>query len=101
MSEATTGFTIASLRTGSSLTYAVFAVVTLVFCLYVVLISGPATRAAGQEKLAQTIADETRSFCEKFGMREGSTEFLHCSRELATIRERQLERDRAADQGVL
>jgi hypothetical protein len=101
MSEAGTGSFATAMRTGSSFTYAVFAAVTLVFCLYVVLVSGPATRAAEQEKLAQTISGETRAFCEKFGMREGSREFLDCSLELATIRERQIERDRAADQGFL
>jgi len=74
----------------------------LVACgLHAIFISGPATRAAAQAELAQTIADEDLRFCEKFGMRRGSAEFDACSRELASIRQRQVERDNAAAQGIL
>ena len=34
-------------------------------------------------------------------MRAGSTEFLKCSDELAAIRQKQTERDRAVEQGIL
>jgi hypothetical protein len=99
MSEARISSPIASLRTGNLLAFLVAAMVA--YGLYVVFVSGPAMRALGQEKLAQTLADETKAFCEKFGMRAGTSEFLDCSRELGAVRERQIERDRAADQGIL
>jgi len=101
MSEAGARSFITALRTGPSFTYAVLAAVTVAFGLYAVFVSAPATRAVAQEKLAQTIADETSAFCEKFGMRAGTREFLDCSAELAIIRQRQIERDRAAEQGIL
>jgi hypothetical protein len=69
--------------------------------LYAIFVSGPSMRANAQARLTQTIADETKGFCEKFGIRAGTAEFLDCSRELATVRERQTARDRAADQGIL
>jgi hypothetical protein len=58
-------------------------------------------RTVARERLSQAIADETKGFCEKFGMRAGTAEFLRCSDELAAIRQKQTERDRAADQGIL
>ena len=101
MSEAKAASPVASVRPGSPLAYAVFIAAMLACGLYAVFITGPSMRADAQARLTQTIADETKGFCEKFGMRAGSAEFLDCSRELATVRERQAERDRAADQGIL
>jgi len=101
MSEAKAASPVASVRPGSPLAYAVFIAVMLACGLYAVFITGPSMRADAQTRLTQTIADETKGFCEKFGMRTGSAEFLDCSRELATVRERQAVRDRAADHGIL
>jgi hypothetical protein len=101
MSEARAASPVAAIRSGSPLAYAAFIAAMLACGLYAVFIIGPSMRAKAQAELTLTIADETRGFCEKFGMRAGTAEFLNCSRELATIRERQVERDRAADQGIL
>ncbi len=101
MSEARAASPVASARPGPSLAYVVFIAAMLACGLYAVFIIGPSMRADAQARLTQTIADETKGFCERFGMRAGTAEFLDCSRELATVRERQVERDRAADQGIL
>jgi len=69
--------------------------------LYTVFVSGPAMRAVAAERLSQAIADETKVFYEKFGMRAGTAEFLKCSDELAAVRHNQTERDHAADQGII
>ena len=69
--------------------------------LYVLFFSGPAMRAAADERLERTIADEDRQFCETFGMRSASAAFTACSRELAIIRQKQADRDNAAAQGIL
>jgi hypothetical protein len=90
-----------SVRPGPSLAYAGLIAAMLACGLYAVFITGPSMRADAQARLTQTVAEETKSFCEKFGMRAGTAEFLDCSRELATVRERQVEADRAADQGIL
>jgi hypothetical protein len=100
MSEVRAGSPFVSARPTSTLIFVLTAAM-LACGFYVVFISGPAMCALGQEKLAQTLADETAGFCEKFGMRVGSAEFLKCSDELAAIRQKQTERDRAADQGIL
>lgn len=74
----------------------------LVACgLHALFISGPAMRAAAQEQRERAIADEDRGFCEMFGMHSGSAEFAACSRELATIRQKQVDRDNAAAEGIL
>ncbi len=69
--------------------------------LHSVFIAGPAMRAAARQSVEQTIADETRQFCEKFGMRSGSDAFSACSKELSVVRQKQADRDSAAAQGVL
>ena len=58
-------------------------------------------RAAAKEQLEQTIADEDRRVCETFGVHSGSAAFAACSSELAIIRQKQVDRDSAADQGIL
>ena len=57
-------------------------------------------RAMAQEQLEHTLADEDHGFCERFGMRAGSADYVACCRELSVIRQKQTERDRSA-QGVL
>ncbi|MBN8991419.1 MAG: hypothetical protein J0H42_24525 [Rhizobiales bacterium] len=69
--------------------------------LYALFISGPATRIASQEQRERAIADEDRHSCEMFGMRSDSAAFAACSRELATIRQKQIDRDNAAALGIL
>jgi len=90
-----------TVRSPSPLVFAVFIAALLACGLYAVFVAGPAMRTVAAERLSQAIADETKGFCEKFGMRSGTAEFLKCSDELATIRQKQTERDRAADQGIL
>ena len=58
-------------------------------------------RAAAHEYLERMIEDEDRQFCGTFGMRSGSAAFTACSRELAIIRQKQVDRDNAAAQGIL
>jgi len=84
-----------------SLAYALLVVVLVAFGLYAVFIAGPAMRAAAHEQVVRAVADEDRQFCERFGMRSGTDAFAACSRELSIVRQRQLDRDNAAAQGIL
>jgi hypothetical protein len=79
--------------------YGLFAVALFALSLHTLFISGPAMRAAVREHLAQALADEDRSFCEQFSVQSGTTEFAACRRELAMVRQRQIDRDNAAAQG--
>ncbi len=101
MAEARTNFRTPDRLSRSALAYALLLAVVVAYGLHVLLISAPAMRAAAQEQLEQAIAGEDRAFCEKFGMRAGTSGFVACSRELAIIRQRQTDRDNAAAQGVL
>ena len=77
-------------------------VAVLVACgLHALFISGPAMRIASQEQRERAIADEDRHSCEMFGMRSDSAAFAACSRELAIIRQKQVDRDNASAQGIL
>jgi hypothetical protein len=69
--------------------------------LYAAFISGQRMRAIAEAQLQQTAADEDRAFCEKFGMRAGTPQFVACGLELWIIRQKQADRDRAAAQGLL
>lgn len=100
MSQASLGSSISSARAGTLLPYAALTVLLLAFGLYVIFVAGPAQRALAQDQLARTIADETRAICGKFGMREGTSQFLDCAEMLATVRQKQFERDHAAEQGI-
>jgi len=53
-------------------------------------------RAVAQANLDSTLANENRAFCEKFGMRVGTSEFAACSDALADIRKKQTDRDSEA-----
>lgn len=83
-----------------ALGYSLLLAVLAAYGLYALFIAGPAMRAAAHEYLERTIADEDRQFCETFGMRSDSTAFTACSRELAIIRQKQVDRDNAAAQGI-
>ena len=69
--------------------------------LYAAFISGQKRLAIAQDQLRQTTAEEDRAFCEKFGMRAGTPQFVACSQELGIIRQKQADRDKAAAQGLL
>lgn len=84
-----------------ALVYSLLLAVLVAFGLHALFISGPAMRAAAHEYLERTIADEDRQFCETFGMRSGSAAFTACSKELAMIRQKQIDRDNAAAQGII
>ena len=84
-----------------TLAYAALLAVVVAFGLHALFISGPAMRAAAQVRLEQTIADEDRDVCAQFGIRPGTAQFNICSRELANVRQKQLDRDTAATQGIL
>jgi hypothetical protein len=101
MSQLRAGSASSTDRSPSSLAFAVLIAAMLACGLYAVFVTGPAMRADAGERLSQAIADETKAFCEQFGMRAGSADFRRCSDELAAIRQKQTERDRAADQGIL
>ena len=100
MSEAGFGSSIASLRSGSLVPCAALAVLLAALGLYAVFVAGPATRTLGQEQLARIITDENRAVCGKFGMRAGTSQFLDCAEALASVRQKQAERDRAAEHGI-
>lgn len=65
------------------------------------VVSAPALREAAEAELARVIADEDRDVCGQFGLRPGTTSFVACSRELASVRQRQSDRDQAATAGIL
>ncbi len=83
------------------LAYAALMAVVVAYGLHALFISGPAMRAAAQEQLEQAIANEDRDVCAQFGIRPGTDQFNVCSRELATVRQKQVDRDNAAAQGIL
>jgi hypothetical protein len=85
--------------TESHLPFALMIAVLFAFGLYAVFVTGPAMRAVAQADLDRTLADENQAFCEKFGMRAGSSEFVACSQELTVIRKKQA--DRANEAGML
>jgi hypothetical protein len=62
---------------------------------------GQKMRAIEEDQLRQTIAEEDRAFCEKFGMSAGTTQFSGCVQQLGIIRQKQADRERAAAQGFL
>jgi hypothetical protein len=84
-----------------SLAFALFAAILAAFGLHAVFIAGPAMRATAHEDVVRAIADEDHRFCEMFGMRSGTDAFAACSRELSMVRQRQVDRDNAASQGIL
>ena len=92
---------IASRRAVFPLPYALLGAVLVAFGLYAVFISGPVMRTQAQEQLARIIADEDRAVCGTFGIRAESSKFPACAQSLAMVRQKQAERDRAADQGIL
>jgi hypothetical protein len=53
---------------------------------------GQKTRAIAEDRLRQTVADEHRSFCEKFGLSAGTPHFFACGQELGIIRQKQADR---------
>lgn len=69
--------------------------------LHALFISGPAMQADVQAQLEQTIAEEDHHVCGQFGIRPGTTQSIVCSRELANVRRKQVDRDRAAAAGLL
>lgn len=93
MSEANTA--LSNYTAGPRLLYPASIVVLLAFGFYAAFVLAPATRAKAQSQLDREIAGENLAFCEKFGMRAGTNEFGVCSQQLAIIREKQSERDRA------
>jgi hypothetical protein len=100
MPEAATGSVFAN-YTSVSRVFSMIVAAMAAGGLYAILIEGPAMRAAAQQKLAQTILDENRAFCEKLGITVESSEFALCSQELAIVRKRQTDRDGAAELGIL
>lgn len=84
-----------------SLAYALLVAVLVALGLHAVFIVGPAMRAAAHEQVVRVVADEDRQFCERFGMGSGTDAFAACSRELSIVRQRQVDRDNAAAQGIL
>ena len=81
---------------GSHVPFALLIAVLMALGLYAIFVTGPAIRAVAQTNLDRTLADENRAFCEKFGMRVGTSEFVACSQELTVIRTKQTDRDNEA-----
>jgi hypothetical protein len=81
--------------------YGLLLAVVVAYGLHAMFISGPALRTAAQEQLQRALAEEDHNFCGQFGMRPGTAQFDTCSRELAIIRQKQVDRDNAAAQGIL
>ena len=83
------------------LAYAALLAVVAAYGLHAFFISGPAMREEAQAQLARIIADEDRDVCGQFGIRPVTSQFAICSRELAIVRQKQSDRDRAAAEGIL
>jgi hypothetical protein len=104
MSNAKSGFTrkADSVRRGNYAHWLILAIVVLgVGVLYEAFRYGQKMRAIAEDQLQRTVADEDSAFCEKFGMRAGTPQFVACGEELGIIRQKQADRDRAAAQGLL
>jgi hypothetical protein len=84
-----------------SLAYALPVAAVVAFGLHAALIAGPAMHAAAHEQVVRAVADEDHQFCERFGMRSGTDAFAACGRELSIVRQRQVDRDHAAANGIL
>ena len=84
-----------------ALATALLLAVVAAFGLHTLLISGPAMRETAEVELARVIADEDRDVCGQFGLRPDTKPFAACSRELATVRRKQSDRDHAAAAGIL
>jgi|SRR6516164_2434820 hypothetical protein len=84
-----------------SLAYAAVTAILVAFGLHTVFVAGAAMRAAAHESIVRAVADEDHQFCERFGMRSGTDAFAACSRELSIVRQKQVDRDNAAAEGIL
>ena len=84
-----------------TLAFVLLMALVVTFGQYALFISGPAAQAAAQEQLKRSIAEEDRDVCGQFGIRPGSSQFDVCSRELAVVRQKQADREKAAAQGIL
>jgi hypothetical protein len=84
-----------------ALAVALLLAVVTAFGLHALFISGPVMREATEAELVRVIADEDRDVCGQFGLRPGTKAFATCSRELATVRQKQSDRDHAAAAGIL
>ncbi|MBW7971669.1 hypothetical protein [Bradyrhizobium sp. BR 10289] len=73
----------------------------LAYGLHALFISHPAMRDAAREYLERTIAEEDRDVCGTLGIRSTDTAFTACRRELAIVRQKQVDRDTAVAQGIL
>lgn len=83
------------------LAYGLLMAVVIAYGLHALFISGPAMRETAKAQLEQAIANEDRDVCAQFGIRPGTARFNACSLELSTVRQRQVDRDNAAAQGIL
>lgn len=83
-----------------ALGYSLLLAVLLLLGLYALVIAGPAMRATASEQLERTLVDENREICGMFGARSGDA-FAACSRALASVRQKQTDRDNAAALGIL
>ncbi|WP_426615506.1 hypothetical protein [Bradyrhizobium sp. McL0616] len=84
-----------------ALAAALLLAVVAAFALHTLFVSGTAMREAAEAQLVRVIADEDRDVCGQFGLRPDTTPFAACSRELATVRRKQSDRDHAAAAGIL
>ncbi|WP_022721002.1 hypothetical protein [Rhodopseudomonas sp. B29] len=81
--------------------YALLLAVLVAYGLHAMLVSGPEIRRAAQDNVARVIADEDRQFCATLGVQPTSAAFPACRAGLATIRQKQTDRDTAAEPGIL
>jgi hypothetical protein len=80
---------------------AVLMAAVVAYGLHAIFISGPMMREDAAANLARVIAEEDRDVCGQFGLRPDTSSFEACSRELATVRQKQSDRDKAAAAGIL
>lgn len=62
------------------------AILLALIAIYTLSPAGTRSLAAAHEKMLDEIADESRAFCEKFGMPAGTEQHTRCLNELNRIR---------------
>jgi hypothetical protein len=101
MIEANTNAADSGVKSAPSRLLYLLVAVLVAFGLYSALVTAPAMRANARTDVDRAIASENLAFCEKIGMRAGTSQFDVCTQELAVIRQKQTERDRAEAAGLL
>jgi hypothetical protein len=73
-----------------------FGAAAIVGGLTLAYLYGQRMQVSYEDRVQQTIATDDREFCETVGAHVGTPQFVTCAKGLIVIRQRQADRDRAA-----